>query len=607
MENQLELTVAEQAWLEEADAEPVEVVIDESPEQAAPQAAPTRGAAGEHWLQLRRVRTDGGTQSRVRLDPTIVQDYADQFVLNSNAPGGNAQESEQHWWGSFPALDVYLDGDYWLADGFHRLAGIEQALTQAGLPDGNIRNWRVLCRVHLGSRRAAILHAAGANAAHGLRRTNADKRRAVETLLRDEEWRHWSDAEIARRCAVDSKTVGNARRQLELNREIPDSLIRKRADGAMVNTANVGAKAAPVNYAPVWELETAIKTWLSRADDGGLVVLDSLHSNKDESSHWQTLSRYISAASMSYRKSDLVQALGNVRDQRRQTKAQASARTVYPSRTSVEPEPEPAPITQPVTPPDLAAAGYELVRGTQGNYTWRDANGNMGDYWSLDIAIQDARKRIELSPAPAIAEPVMNEIETLLMPHEALRAVGFVIQRKHGERGVFVFRWSLRDGRFGEWLPLLQEAADQGLRWYGAFNPQPPTESDRHQNSVELLTSSTIDITGTLPMSLHWAIKQATVEDLQVALAKLPPQLSKARGPVLRAALKNRGVVQQPPPVPDPRLEDAQALYDLLVAARDTARAHYGDLTGRHSDMLEFERGIEAMLPPLKSLVETLT
>jgi hypothetical protein len=35
-----------------------------------------------------------------------------------------------------------------------------------------------------------------------LRRSNADRRRAVMALLKDEEWSGWSDREIARRCRV---------------------------------------------------------------------------------------------------------------------------------------------------------------------------------------------------------------------------------------------------------------------------------------------------------------------------------------------------------------------------------------------------------------------
>lgn len=64
-----------------------------------------------------------------------------------------------------------------------------------------------------GGLRDAILHSAGANAAHGLRRTNADKRRAVLMLLEDGEWSQWSDREIGRQCVVDHKTVTRLREE----------------------------------------------------------------------------------------------------------------------------------------------------------------------------------------------------------------------------------------------------------------------------------------------------------------------------------------------------------------------------------------------------------
>lgn len=44
-----------------------------------------------------------------------------------------------------------------------------------------------------------------------LRRSNLDKRKAVETLLNDPEWSQWSDREIARRCAVGHPLVSSIR------------------------------------------------------------------------------------------------------------------------------------------------------------------------------------------------------------------------------------------------------------------------------------------------------------------------------------------------------------------------------------------------------------
>ena len=103
-----------------------------------------------------------------------------------------------------PAPLVFFDGrEHWLADGFHRL----EAAGKAGR--------RVLeCEVKRGSLREAILHAAGANALHGLRRTNADKRGAVLLLLRDDVFKKWSDRKIGDACVVDHKTVGRVRQEL---------------------------------------------------------------------------------------------------------------------------------------------------------------------------------------------------------------------------------------------------------------------------------------------------------------------------------------------------------------------------------------------------------
>lgn len=72
-----------------------------------------------------------------------------------------------------------------------------------------------------GGLRDAILHSAGANAAHGLRRTNADKRRAVLMFLEDEEWGTWADREIARQCSVGHPLV--ARLRAEHLEQIPDA------------------------------------------------------------------------------------------------------------------------------------------------------------------------------------------------------------------------------------------------------------------------------------------------------------------------------------------------------------------------------------------------
>lgn len=141
--------------------------------------------ADKKMLALSVIRIDGGTQSRAQIYYNIVDDYADLMA-------GGAE---------FPPAIVFFDGEsYWMADGFHRHA----AHNQLGLAEMSVE-------IRQGSRREAILHSVGANASHGLRRTNDDKRRAVETLFNDDEWAQWSDREIARRCAVTHPFVSKCR------------------------------------------------------------------------------------------------------------------------------------------------------------------------------------------------------------------------------------------------------------------------------------------------------------------------------------------------------------------------------------------------------------
>ena len=184
--------------------------------------------ARRQMVRVTQIRADGGTQMRAALNQETVADYADIIYR---------QERTLDW--PFPALVLFYDGsDYWLADGFHRLAAFVKTHDIAGNPDVT---HTLPCLVHPGTRRDAILYAAAANATHGLRRTHADKRRSVETLLRDDEWRQWSDREIARRCGVDHAFVGKLRAELTGdNHQSPDDTLRKGGDGRVINTAKIG-------------------------------------------------------------------------------------------------------------------------------------------------------------------------------------------------------------------------------------------------------------------------------------------------------------------------------------------------------------------------------
>ena len=136
-------------------------------------------------INIRAIRIDGGTQSREKLDQTVVDEYAELMKEGTE----------------FPPISVVHDGnEYYLSDGFHRLL----AAQRAGKASIN-------CDVLTGTLRDAILYSLSANSSHGLRRTVEDRRKAVMTMLEDFEWSEWSDREIARQCHVSHPFVAKLR------------------------------------------------------------------------------------------------------------------------------------------------------------------------------------------------------------------------------------------------------------------------------------------------------------------------------------------------------------------------------------------------------------
>jgi len=91
----------------------------------------------------------------------------------------------------------------------------------------------------------AVSYAVGANASHGLKRTNRCKRNAVMTLLKDPEWSGWSDREIARRCAVSDRFIKGIRAALTPNIRSEDrTYTTKHGTTSTMTVTNIGAKPA---------------------------------------------------------------------------------------------------------------------------------------------------------------------------------------------------------------------------------------------------------------------------------------------------------------------------------------------------------------------------
>lgn len=177
-------------------------------------------------INIKTIRIDGGTQSRVEINNEIVTEYAESIKAGAE----------------FPAVVVFNDGvDSWIADGFHRF----HAHNQAGKTS-------IAVDVRQGTARDAVLYSLGANGTHGLNRTNADKRKAVTTMLNDAEWAKWSDSAIAKACMVDHKTVAAHRVSILGNSQDAPTTRTVERNGKTYeqNTANIGTKPADSAPAP---------------------------------------------------------------------------------------------------------------------------------------------------------------------------------------------------------------------------------------------------------------------------------------------------------------------------------------------------------------------
>ncbi len=169
-----------------------QVAANTSTEAAAGAGAPSEGKTGvifaygsafkADWpepvkVMMEKIGTLGANHPRDQVDKDIVNEYAERMKDGAE----------------FPPVVIFRDRDglEWVADGCHRY----EAAKMCGLAD-------IKAVVVEGGERDAILFAVGANAEHGMRRTVADKRKAVTVLVQDKEWRGRGVNWIAQQCKV---------------------------------------------------------------------------------------------------------------------------------------------------------------------------------------------------------------------------------------------------------------------------------------------------------------------------------------------------------------------------------------------------------------------
>lgn len=178
-------------------------------------------ASRTNVVSVDSVIADSRCQSRTGIDLALVQEYADAIKEGAELP---------------PLSTIHADDGYYLYDGFHRLEAYRQAGTR-----------NVVIEAEPGDVWDAIERSCAVNAIHGKRRTNADKHRAVETMIKVMQHRgeNWSDSEIARRCAVSQPFVSGIRPSLITDiSDSPKTYTDRWGNQSTMNTANIGKRPA---------------------------------------------------------------------------------------------------------------------------------------------------------------------------------------------------------------------------------------------------------------------------------------------------------------------------------------------------------------------------
>jgi ParB-like chromosome segregation protein Spo0J len=146
----------------------------------------------EQMLDIAKIKIDGDTQPRMAIDQNVVAEYAD--LLESGT--------------TFPPVQVVSDGAvFWLVDGFHRYFAHRKLARK-----------EINAQVVTGLQEEAQWLSLAANKAHGLRRTNNDKAKAVIKALKMKP--DMSDNAIAGHVGVSQPTVSKYRASIEEARRV---------------------------------------------------------------------------------------------------------------------------------------------------------------------------------------------------------------------------------------------------------------------------------------------------------------------------------------------------------------------------------------------------
>jgi len=190
-------------------------------------------------VPIASIRRDGQTQHRTSINPRVVAEYAELMRAGDIFP------PIRIWWD---------DADFWLSDGFQRVAAAEQA----GFTE-------ILAEVRRGSQDDAKWDSYAANSTHGMRRTAEETRRVIRLTLAHANATHLSNVELAKHLHLSEATLRRWRKKLSSSHDEDAVRVVKRGKSTyQLVTKQIGAAVRARHDKSVTTLRAGMATMKGR-------------------------------------------------------------------------------------------------------------------------------------------------------------------------------------------------------------------------------------------------------------------------------------------------------------------------------------------------------
>lgn len=158
---------------------------------------------------------------------------------------------------ALPPVDLFTEDSktYLIGDGMHR---IEAVLLNVGKT--------ITANIHSGGYEEALKYALRSNERHGIRRSQADKRKCVQEAIK--QWPKLTDSAVGEIAGVDNHTVKTVRDGMETKGDVKPEPVREGSDGRKVSARKV-LEAASGNSP---QGKPASPTKLTDKDSTGMVM-----------------------------------------------------------------------------------------------------------------------------------------------------------------------------------------------------------------------------------------------------------------------------------------------------------------------------------------------